>query len=314
MGGSGSEEVYQGLKSAGYEQVITMAKAGIDAAERLQLDYKVWSGKESQETFYKYASAFANTLGGVLVWGINCPQKGDVSIKNLDLKQTISMLNSWTHSALDPVLPGIEHAPVDDPSDPDKGLVITHIPESQKKPHQVRSTGSYYQRTADSTPVLGHGYVLALANYQSVPELVIEIDHILTSGNLGDSCAIAYLRLNNVGHVPAEQIAFICYWEQGVGLKSSFSGPVVRSGLISDWKIVEGQNYNATIYEMEKVPRLYPGCSEQLVSVFFQKGIQQKLALKGSYTLPMIVTAKGFSRLMEVRIDLTDLTLHTKLE
>ncbi|HEY4328891.1 MAG TPA: ATP-binding protein [Phycisphaerae bacterium] len=109
----------------------------------------------------KYLSAFSNTGGGILVWGIStakhngsdCADKLSLTSDATKLKNRLDdLINSATY----PPVPGVQNLVITEPNS-DKGCVVSYIPNSSHKPHRAEyDRKCYYQRVDDDCHVMPH--------------------------------------------------------------------------------------------------------------------------------------------------------------
>jgi hypothetical protein len=97
-------------------------------------------------------SSFANTAGGILIWGIQTngkiPDKLSLAKNSVELANLLSRL---TIDATDPYVAGVEVESVTVPSDPKAGFVVCYIPPSTSAPHQAQwGERTYFVRVQDS--------------------------------------------------------------------------------------------------------------------------------------------------------------------
>ena len=103
-------------------------------------------------------SGFANTEGGVLVWGIDARKHPDTGIdcaSALSLVTTpsgfVSRLKELHSQSTDPPVSGVDFWFAEDDQIKDAGFVVCLVPESRYKPHRAESAGrNYYIRAGDS--------------------------------------------------------------------------------------------------------------------------------------------------------------------
>ncbi len=103
----------------------------------------------------KALSGFANTGGGVLVWGIDARKKNDVDAATgfAMLKDPLAMrsrLHQLHHQATDPPVLGVEVETWEDSSQPGFGVVVCYVPQSLQRPHYCRyGDKQFYIRTVN---------------------------------------------------------------------------------------------------------------------------------------------------------------------
>ncbi len=125
------------------------------------LDFK--SGKSKDEDikriWSKIIGAFANSEGGVIVWGIVAkkdPITGIDAVSAIELVPDVSAFKSrlmeLRHGACDPPVADIEISELPIPANHKEGFVVCHIPESSMKPHRSEFAGRhFYLRMGDSS-------------------------------------------------------------------------------------------------------------------------------------------------------------------
>jgi hypothetical protein len=134
-------------------------------------------GDDLLKLWAKNLSCFANSDGGVLIFGIDAPQG---AAKNLSLVQDAAKL----HERLKSLIPRVTEPPVQrveievytEPSDTKTGFVVCYIPASPWRPHQVRLGGQpdqFYIRAADNCIPCNHSTLRALFAPQFISELEI---------------------------------------------------------------------------------------------------------------------------------------------
>lgn len=91
-----------------------------------------------KKTFAEYLSAFANTSGGVLVWGIETTGRIPTKLSLVpDCQALAEKLNNWSNNATEPHVAGVINRAISD-GKKKSGVVLTYIPESDFKPHQAK--------------------------------------------------------------------------------------------------------------------------------------------------------------------------------
>ena|SRR5258706_716145 len=110
--------------------------------------------KSLQELWAKNLSCFANSEGGVLIFGIHAPKGAANSVSLVQDVETLSgKLKNWLPVFTEPPVQGVEIDVYSDPGGPNKGFVVCFIPASPWRPHQVRNNGQpgpFYIRASDN--------------------------------------------------------------------------------------------------------------------------------------------------------------------
>src|SRR5258707_6908417 len=128
-------------------------------AEDLTLEFKTVNrsglDRDDRKNLAIAISGFANSGGGLLVWGI----VGRVNDDNIDcatafqeidnLPLFISKLNEFTGAATNPSVDGVRHKDI--PAGASRGYAVTLVPESDSGPHMAKLGGDrYYKRSGAS--------------------------------------------------------------------------------------------------------------------------------------------------------------------
>jgi hypothetical protein len=152
-----------GKKEGAFAFLSSLLNGGEAAAENGWRDYKeaAFIGQTGnadsdnqaiKSTWSENLSAFGNTGGGVLIWGVRT--KGKIPVKfslAADCVQLADRLRSLVNDATDPYVAGVEIEPISDLTDTGAGVVICYIPPSKFAPHQAQwGERTYFIRTQDS--------------------------------------------------------------------------------------------------------------------------------------------------------------------
>jgi hypothetical protein len=149
-------EFFDGLKSIDDIQTL------IDAAQRESetLEYKEAMGpfdEQLKNEVGKDVSAFANSSGGVLIFGVSCVAEDPTrpqSISGINPKN-IESFDRIVNSNVRPIIEGIERKCL--PSDKPRVMAV-YVPQSDRSPHQT-SDGKYYHRSGTESRPMGHDLV-----------------------------------------------------------------------------------------------------------------------------------------------------------
>lgn len=109
----------------------------------------------------KVISGFANSNGGIIVWGIKAKSNKnnqDVAFEKCPIKELtrfINFLNRNEGQAVTPIVEGIVHKKIEE--NDDEGYIVTYVPESLFAPHMANfSEKYYYKRSGDSFYICEH--------------------------------------------------------------------------------------------------------------------------------------------------------------
>lgn len=155
--------------------------------ESYHIDFKraphKWPGdrngaeNELRRDLGKDVSGFANSNGGVLIWGVECDKKkGDVASAKCPLEafsEFRALIEGMISGVTNPAIPGTQTACFPDPSTPGKGYVAVLVPMSDFRPHQSLADHRYYHRSGSSTRPAEHDFVASLFGRFPQPRLNI---------------------------------------------------------------------------------------------------------------------------------------------
>lgn len=179
-----AEDLFAQIKKRG-EHTIDELIADAQA-ENLWLDFKRAGndGKGSKlsdsdwKNYAKALSGFANSDGGVVLWGVACasdPVLGDVPTGKVPIENPARFV-SWLENAASactvPAVPNAEHFAFESSSN--AGFVATLIPSSGVAPHQcIRPTGTlaYYIRAGSNFMQTPHAVLAGMFGRRPQPEV-----------------------------------------------------------------------------------------------------------------------------------------------
>lgn len=133
-------------------------------SEDLTLDFKlapsIFAGRDDRRTLAVAISGFANSNGGLIVWGIDARRDADgvdcaqaaVPIPTPDL--FMSRLVDYAGRASSPAPDGVQHRLIEGAGGP---FALTYVPESSAGPHMAKlGEDRYYKRSGGSFLVMEH--------------------------------------------------------------------------------------------------------------------------------------------------------------
>lgn len=152
--------------------------------ENLTLDFKTVNRpvmtKEDRGVYSKALSGFANSSGGVIVWGVEaCKQNDDEYDVVCDLPEVedapllVQRLNEHTGACVSPIVEGVLHQAILTGSE-NRGFVKTFIPESDSGPHMAligQNKHRYFKRSGDSCYPMEHYDVADMFGRRPKPSL-----------------------------------------------------------------------------------------------------------------------------------------------
>ena len=264
---TGSLLLYQRLKSLSQTDAAKEIREMLGQSETSELDFtckkdpsRAELHSDDQRGFAKAVSGFANSQGGLLIWGVEAKRKGhdpeepDVAtalqpICNVDA--FASALNHLLPNATTPVAGGAENTPILEKSGARKGYCVTWIPEGISPPYRTNLSGChlYYKRASNSFYEMEPYDVRDVIFRFRYPKLRIHVSRGL-QGRAPNTASLEVL-LENMGPVSLRAFKFIL--ELPKGLVAVFHG--VRE--IPGWdKPRNGVPYEACVVKS------VVGCSE----------------------------------------------------
>ena len=176
-------------------------------------DYNETNRKFDKEHISKVLSGFANSNGGVVIWGIKAKENKDgqdVAIEKKPIKQLtkfLNLLNRLESQAVTPPILGIEHVKIE--ISEDIGFVKTFIPKSENAPHMANyAENHYYKRSGDSFYRCEHYDIMDIIQRKKTPKLNVELknEKIRKVGTINENTYEykGIICLNNVGLASAK--------------------------------------------------------------------------------------------------------------
>jgi hypothetical protein len=148
--------------------------------EDLYLDFKLVGDPElkrdDRRNFACALSGFANSSGGIVVWGVDARKNEDgvdcaVALGEIDqIEVLLSRLNQLTGDAVDPIVNGVRHRIV--ATSEGRGLAASLVPESDTGPHMAKlGEHRYYKRSGDSFYRMEHFDIADMFGRRRKPRL-----------------------------------------------------------------------------------------------------------------------------------------------
>jgi hypothetical protein len=188
--------------------------------EHLHLDFKTvansdLSSKEDRRNLARSISGFANSNGGIIIWGIKARKNADnidcameiVEISKPDL--LVSRLNSLTGESTSPIVDGVRHRVITDPITA-SSVVATLVPETDSGPFMARlGEQRYYKRSGDSFYQMEHFDLEDMFGRRQKARLEI----IPEQKEAKEGVETIVILLLNTGRAVARHSGFLMRWE-----------------------------------------------------------------------------------------------------
>lgn len=170
--------------------------------EHLLLDFKTitrsdLSGSDDRKNLAKALSGFANSDGGLIVWGVEARKlkpdgpdcaSGEKEIDNLPT--FVSRLNEFTGSFVRPLVEGVRHRAL--PTKEARGFAVTIVPESDAGPHMaLGGEGRYYKRSGSSFYPMEHFDIEDMFGRRRKPRFEVEFT-IASRGSMRSGSTIEH--------------------------------------------------------------------------------------------------------------------------
>jgi len=178
--------------------------------EDLQLEFKTVSSsgmenRDDRKNFAKALSGFANSSGGLIVWGINArknERKVDCAfeVKPIeDISLLYAKLNEFTGQFVSPIVDDVRHKKIKAAGT--GGYAVTLIPESYASPHMAKGgEDRYYKRSGDSFRQMEHFDIEDMFGRRKKPKLILQA----YGKRLGSNTVGVILGLKNLGRGTAK--------------------------------------------------------------------------------------------------------------
>lgn len=181
-----ARELFDRLAAGGENALVQLVDD--QQEENLLLDFKRAEtghgpmSKADRKNLAEALSGFANSDGGLIIWGIDCrstqnePDTAKAVKPIAQLKEFMSSLQTNTPASTSPGIIGVEHAPILAAGQPDAGYVMTYIPKGEDEPHMAIGSGqhAYYFRSGSS--FLPMEAFMVADRYKRRPQPRLELD------------------------------------------------------------------------------------------------------------------------------------------
>ena len=202
------------FENLGAEEIAEYVR--VRQEENLHLDFKTVKnsnlrGGEDKRILAKCLSGFANSGGGIIVWGVDA-RKNDQDIdcasalaEIAPIKRFLSRLNELTGEAVSPIVDGIRHKAIE--MTRNRGCAVTLVPEGQSGPYMAKlGEDRYYKRSGDSFYRMEHFDLEDMFGRRQKPRLQILLRNLPVEGD--NAHEDIRFHIQNAGRAIAKHVGF----------------------------------------------------------------------------------------------------------
>jgi hypothetical protein len=191
------------------KQLLDYCNQIIGSVERLHVDYKVKDDSRSasladsdKKNLAKAVSGFANSGGGILIWGIQ--DKTLVPKPITDIQKFLSFALELSSQVTDPVVQKIDGEWLPSDTNSSEGFGVIHIPESTLPPHRVvlnqqEIKNHYYIRSGQSFVVASHTQLEDMFGRRPKPQVSLSMKIVPAGGSPNRQNFYLMLGIENSG-------------------------------------------------------------------------------------------------------------------
>lgn len=277
-------------KDNGFEYLKSLPSQNLDEGEWLEVKRgSITNYREIRKIWSEALSGFANTEGGVLIWGLVADNKnsdGVDRIHDIDLCADVEFyrqtLSQNLHDVCDPPIPGVKVQTFTE--DGKSGFVVCYIPEGTTKPYRAEldKTKPIYIRVGGSFIVPNLSLLRSLFYSRQAPVLV-PVVHCVSQKR---TCSIR-LELHNKGVGSAEDtFVHVMFSEQFMYQASNFPE-------------CDTEEYRQSLFGIYYRRNIHPGSFARLIEL--RSVSRDVLENKIQQNKPLAIRVKTFCRHTEPR-------------
>ncbi|SHM37410.1 AlbA family DNA-binding domain-containing protein [Bradyrhizobium lablabi] len=223
--------------------------------ENLHLDFKLvtnseLTNKDDKRNFARSLSGFANSSGGIIIWGIDARKNEDgIDCATAIVELTkpalmVTRLNTMTGDASSPIVDGVRHKAIINPNTIGRGVVATLVPESDAGPFMAKlGEQRYYKRSGDSFYPMEHFDLEDMFGRRQKPRLVVIVEPVKIENGVEDYKILVL----NQGRAVARHAGFLLTFGN-VEIKAVDSDLQNHSGINSGRPVVGWDNQIGVIH------------------------------------------------------------------
>ena len=270
--------------------------------ENLTLEFQtvnypaIGEGNFDLEMLARAMSGFANSQGGIVVWGVFVKKddngNGSATRKHpiKDLNGFMEFLNEATETVVSPAISGVKHRMIEEASN--VGFAATYVPSSLNAPHMDNFKKVYFKRNGAIFYKCEHFDVTDMLSRNQIPNLELIVYGATPTESTGNSYTIIF-GLSNTGIT----IAKFPMLRIKINLPYKYSqfglGGAMNTGM--EKGLDQGDGFEVYIAKPEQV--IYPGVLLQVdqLEIELPAGTTELPPLKIEYS----AAAEGMSLVSE---------------
>jgi hypothetical protein len=245
------QEQYDALTVDEVAQLIAQGQE-----EHLQLEFKTTKAdmnRGDRRELAKCISGFANSSGGIIVWGVVARQNGqgiDCATAPEEIEPVrllLARLNEHTGRAASPIVDGIRHKILE--TSPNRGYAVTLVPESLSGPHMAKlGEDRYYKRSGASFYKMEHFDLEDMFGRRPKPDLHLTA---IPMDGLGDERERVAFGLQNRGRALAKHVGFVAAFNNA-NIKNVSGPPMANvTSLNNDKATVSFEDNAGVVHPLE---------------------------------------------------------------
>ncbi|MCX5818779.1 MAG: ATP-binding protein [Deltaproteobacteria bacterium] len=245
-----------------------------EVQENIHLDYKdsrAIDGNKRHE-IAKDVSAFANSDGGLLIYGIreenHLPTSLDEGVDHI--KYSREWLEEVITGNIVPLIDDLTIVQI--PISPSHSSFVVKVPKSHRAPHQEQNSKRYYKRYNFKSQPMEDYEINDVRNRKFTVAPLVNFDILIKHG------VMVYFVISNIGKVPAEDVKFVFSFDlpwRNDGNKP----PILTKGIkyLPPGRIFRIYFHTAQeIFSKDNIPRefdvsvtyLHPEVNQRLIDIF----------------------------------------------
>lgn len=245
---------------------------------------------EDNKNLSKAISGFANSSGGVVVWGVDCrrnPATGnEVAEKHplLDAAGFNTKLQAAVSRTTIPAHPGVQVLFFDEPGQGPAGYVVVYVPQSLIGPIRSLASNSYHVRTGSDFSFLPHDVLAGM--FGRIPQPEADLNLVSHPARLGSNpghltIAFGFVAVNLgavVGERPYLSVFFGDLPQEFLNVQSSDREHFyVRRSVLPTFSVVSSEGFLLT-----------PGATEHICDIVIDIPVAEPRAIKLECTLGVL--------------------------